>query len=160
MRQIVNISCALLAAVSLIGCAAPVGKGHQTRNFGPTESEAAQNRAKSYVAGRAALDRYTAGHGDEAADRATVLRMIEDLQEQTSQFHAVRMYEYERQSRERHLDLAFGFADTALTKGDLEAADHVYRGLIAFYVGGTYDGIRDRAMLGLRDIRYAEVPTD
>lgn len=60
---------------------------------------------------------------------------------------------YEREARDRHTELAFAFADEALSRNCLDSADRVYRDHSTFHVGATYSGIRDRAKLGIEDVR-------
>lgn len=55
--------------------------------------------------------------------------------------------------RQFHTDLSFRLADKALALGCLDTADSTYRGLIEFYVGNAYQGIRDRAKVGIDDVR-------
>jgi hypothetical protein len=56
-------------------------------------------------------------------------------------------------SIERHTSLAFALADAALKSGCLDTADQAYRRLVVFYTGANYAGIRDRAKLGIDDVR-------
>lgn len=52
-----------------------------------------------------------------------------------------------------HAGLAFEFADLAKDRGCLEIADRTYRDLIVAYPAAGDAGIRDRAKLGVDDIR-------
>jgi hypothetical protein len=58
-------------------------------------------------------------------------------------------------SIERHTSLAFGLADAALESGCLDVADQAYRRIITYYTGSAYAGLRDRAKLGIDDVRAA-----
>ena len=133
----------LLAPLLLVLCACaatPVVTG------GPTADEAAANRARPYVEGLAHLEDY---------DVEGVLESLLELQEMVSSFHSLRMVRHEAEARERHTSLAFDFAAEALSRGDLDEADQAYRGLVDFYVGAAYAGIRDRALVGIEDVRHA-----
>lgn len=51
------------------------------------------------------------------------------------------------------LDLSFDYAEIALKSDKIDIADNVYRDLIKLFVGDIYSGIRDRAKIGLEDVR-------
>ena len=141
---------ALLAFVVigvLGGCAAP------RPVEGVTEQQAAANRAQPYTDGLKALQTYQASGVCVTAAATEIEAMIDELKTMTSQFHTVGMTSLARQARDRHTDLSFRYADAALHKGCLDQADRVYRDLIHFYVGGAYSGIRDRARVGIDDVR-------
>lgn len=123
---------------------------------GPTPEQAAQNRARPYVEGMAALERYQASTEPENEDSRTVQAKISELEEDTANFNRVglpSLGHLEREARDRHTSLAFAFAEEALRKGALDAADRVYRRLVEFYVGNAYSGIRERARIGIDDVR-------
>ena len=121
---------------------------------GPTEDEAALNRARPYIEGVAALDRYRASEGCENEHTAAVGASIAELERLVSQFHTIGSFRnYEAEARDRHTALSFAFADEALARGCLDEADRVYRQLMSFYVGAAYSGVRDRARLGVEDVR-------
>lgn len=145
----------LLATVCLItvaGCAAATPTAPTT---GPTAEEAAANRAEPYREGKTALSEYAATTPCDGAHAAAVERSIGELEGMVEDFHAVRISNYEETARQRHVELAFDYASTALDKGCLDAADDTYRRLISFYVGSAYSGIRDRARIGIDDVRAA-----
>ena len=120
---------------------------------GVTEQEAAASRAQPYKDGLRALQTYQASRECATAAAAEVEAMIGELKTMTSQFHTVGMASLERKARDRHTDLSFRYADAALHQNCLDQADRVYRDLIHFYVGGAYSGIRDRARVGIDDVR-------
>ena len=118
--------------------------------------ESAHGSSLDAIKGTRALERYRASEGCDSADAQEVLANIAELEETVSRFHTVKSFpEYERQARDMHTNLSFAFADEALRRGCLDDADRVYRGLVAFYTGGAYAGIRDRAKLGIDDVRAA-----
>lgn len=120
------------------------------------ELEAAQKRARPFVEGTAALEKYRTSKGCESPHAKEVRARIAELEESVSTFHAGRSFpQYEQEARDRHTALSFAFADEALRRGCLDDADRVYRSLVAFYTGGAYAGIRDRAKLGIDDVRAA-----
>ena len=141
---------AAMTATLLLGCAQP--------KRGPTADQAAATRARPYVEGKAALSRFTAASDCTNTDASSVKANIAKLEDYVSTFNRIggSTYKYEREARERHTSLAFGFADAALTKRCLDDADQVYRGLISLYIGAAYAGIRDRAKLGIDDVRVAK----
>lgn len=157
------VALALLAT----GCAAPessrqsqqvVSKPTAPKVTGPTEEQAAQTRARPFVEGMAALEQYRASEGCDNPHAKEVRAKIAELEESLSLFHRVQSFpQYEREARDRHTTLSFAFADEALRRGCLDDADGVYRNLVAFYTGGAYAGIRDRAKLGIDDVRSARV---
>lgn len=63
---------------------------------------------------------------------------------------------YTRKIKLQHQNLSFEFADSALKKGCLDDANIVYRDIVNMYVGQAYGGIRDRARLGIDDVRAAK----
>jgi hypothetical protein len=118
--------------------------------------ESAHGSSLDAIKGTRALERYRASEGCDGQDSREVLAMIAELEETVSRFHTVKSFpEYERQARDMHTNLSFAFADEALRRGCLDDADSVYRSLVAFYTGGAYAGIRDRAKLGIDDVRAA-----
>jgi len=124
------------------------------KKVGLTEEETAKNRARPYVEGLAALDLFRAASDCANQHARDVLDRIAKLRDDVTLFHRVQSFpQYEREARDRHTGLAFAFADEALSRGCLDAADGVYRDIFAFYVGATYSGIRDRAKLGIEDVR-------
>jgi hypothetical protein len=44
-------------------------------------------------------------------------------------------------------------ADAYLAKGCLDDADRVYRSIIKRFTGGVYEAVRQRAMIGVDDVR-------
>ena len=122
---------------------------------GPTPEEAAAIiRLRPYKDGLEALQMYQAGGECTTAAAAKVEVMIDKLKTQISWFQRMKtVADYEREARDRHTDLAFSYADTALRKNCLDEADRAYRGLVHFYIGSAYGGIRDRARIGIDDVR-------
>jgi len=119
-----------------------------------TEAETAKNRARPYADGLAALEQFRTSTGCDDPHAQEVLDCIADLRKDVELFHTVGSFpQYEREQRDRHTGLAFAFADEALKRDCLDAADRVYRDIFSFYVGATWSGIRDRAKLGIEDVR-------
>lgn len=52
-------------------------------------------------------------------------------------------------------DIQFRLAETALKQKCPDIADRIYREIVANYTGASYAGIRDRARIGLDDVREA-----
>ena len=122
---------------------------------GPTPEEAAAMlRLRPYKDGLEALRTYQASGECTTAAAANVEAMIDKLKTQIRWFHRMKSAaSLERQARDRHTALAFSYADAALRKNCLDEADRAYRDLVHFYVGGAYGGIRDRARVGIDDVR-------
>jgi hypothetical protein len=149
LRQIFVVA---ITGLLLLGCAQPDRA---------TADQAAAKRAKPFVEGQAALSRYAATSDCANADASAVKKNIAKLQEMVLSFHKLPsgFYHFENEAHQRHTALAFGYADEGLKKGCLDDADKVYRELISFYTGSAYDGIRDRAKLGIDDVRVARNAT-
>lgn len=165
----------LLVVLALASCAVPQSHSASTSQSEParaatnvppalqasapkqadvTNEEAARNRARPYLDGVAALELFRASTDCENLHSHDVLDRIAKLREDVSLFHSVRSFpQYEQEARDRHTELSFAFADEALRHGCLDTADAVYRDVFTFYVGATYAGIRDRAKLGIEDVR-------
>ncbi len=129
----------------------------------PVEQPKAPTRpmgADAYDKGTEALARFMAAPDCNGADLRVVAEQVADLERtialfDPSQTPSIRgqMLAYQDQARERHTSLAFALADGALKNGCLDAADQAYRRIISFYTGSAYSGIRDRAKLGVDDVR-------
>jgi hypothetical protein len=118
--------------------------------------------ADAYEKGTEALVRFMDTPDCNGADLRVVAEEIADLERtialfDPSQTPSIRnqMLAHQDQARERHTSLAFALADGALKNGCLDAADHAYRRIISYYTGSAYSGIRDRAKLGVDDVRAA-----
>lgn len=53
------------------------------------------------------------------------------------------------------MEMMFGLADLALKKNQLDITDEYYRQIIIYFSGPAVGGIRDRAKLGVEDVRAA-----
>ena len=135
-----------------VGCAPRPGEP----GGGPTREQAAQNRARPYIEGAAALEQFKANPDCDGQHAHVVKEKIAELEENVSTFNTIKMRQYERKARQWHTDLTFRFANHAVENGCLDHADQVYRRLIEFYAGPAYSGIRDRARLGIEDVRAAK----
>lgn len=125
---------------------------------GLTDEQTAKNRARPYVEGLAALELFRTSNDCANQHSREVLDLIEKLRSDVSMFNTVRSFpQYEREARDRHTALGFAFADEALSRDCLDAADGVYRDIFTFYSGASYAGIRDRAKLGIEDVRARRV---
>ncbi len=122
---------------------------------GPSPEEAAANRARPYNEGMQALAQYQTEPGCDGPANAAVSANLADVEIMTVRFNRVggTLAPYAREAKVRHQNLAFGYADAALGKNCLNTADRVYRSLITLYIGTAYAGIRDRARIGIDDVR-------
>lgn len=133
-----------LAVISLTGCGLNPYAG---------ERQAAQKRDRPYQESFEALEDYRASTECENPQRIEVLAKITELERDVSNYQSMGLDYMTREARERHISMAFDFADEALRRWCLDDADRVYRRLIDFYVGWNHSGIRDRARLGVEDVR-------
>ena len=116
--------------------------------------QAAKSRAQPYLDGMAALERYRSSTEVENDDSRTVQAKIAELEEDAGLVPSGgSLQQFAHEARQRHTDLAFAFAEEALRKRALDAADRTYRRLVEFYVGNVYSGIRERARIGIDDVR-------
>lgn len=123
---------------------------------GVTADQAAKNRARPYLTGMAHLKNYRVGRrACRNGPARGVESSIAEMKKSVSLFHTAGLYRYEAQARQRHTALAFGYAEAALKKRCLDAADRICRGLVHFYVGAAYSGMRDRARICIDDVRDA-----
>ena len=134
------------------------------QSSGPTEEEAAKNRARPYFEGLEALKRYRESEECENSDSRTVLAELKELEELITSFRLVidvlgadvKYEQYALEARKRHASLAFEFAEEALERGCFDAAGGVYRRLIVFYTGSRYPKILEHARLEIRRIRLRQ----
>ncbi len=124
------------------------------------KSQLREGLAEPYGKGQRALERYRAASDCAGADRDTVKEMIEVLRIMVSAVHDQNIRDIEDTARVYHTGLTFDFADAALRRGCFDDADWGYRGLIEIYVGQAYGGIRDRARIGVDDVRAARAAAD
>lgn len=150
--RIVGFASLVACLVVVVGCAT---SGVQpTARGGSSESEAARNRARPYEEAAALLMQYENVPG---CDGSAVEAKLQDLEADVARWNRVSTHfpHYAREARERHTALTFQYADAALHRRCLEAADRTCRRVFDFYVGALYSGIRDRARLGIDDVRAA-----
>jgi hypothetical protein len=145
-----SIASLLLVAAGLGSCAALGAPSVVGR---PTPQQAQQNLARPYTEGLKFLEDYRASAGCANSEAQAVRAMVAQLEDQVRMFSVSPVSNYESVARQRHTSLAFDFAEAALKKGCLDEADGMYRHLFEFYVGAAWSGIRDRAKLGIEDVR-------
>ena len=142
------IACLVLGTVS--GCTSRLNSSDPNSIISQYD-----NRTKLYRQASAALTSYKNAPTGDGPERDLVLAKIEELRVLTLRFSEPRFYRFSQDMRAKHTSTSFDFAEAAIEKGQLDDADQVYRGLIAFYSGASYSGIRDRARLGIDDVRAA-----
>lgn len=128
---------------------------------GVTEEQAAENRDRPYREGMESLEVYMSETECDTKSANTIKRHISNLETQIKTWDSLKSidYIYKRRaeaSKNQHRELAFGFADESLKRECLDNADTTYRSLVNFYIGGAYVGIRDRAKIGIDDVRSAK----
>lgn len=145
-------------ALVLVVCFLGACRSAPTR---PAPTQAEQNAAReryaaAYADALSAADRYAKVPEAENTDSREVEARLADLEKELVLFNRVSgstLRSAETETRSRHTKLAFALADAALAKGALDVADRTYRRLVEFYVGNAYSGIRDRARMGVDDVR-------
>lgn len=144
MRQLV-LWAAITAVVAITGCA--------TRNNAIIEQaqRETERRAVPYNEALALMERYRASTGCGTAEAKAVQAKVAQLEDEAAIYAGYAGME----ARQRHTEIAFAFADESLKRRCLDVADSTYRRLVEFYVGSAYGGIRDRARLGIDDVRTA-----
>ena len=106
-----------------------------------------------YKSGLEALEKYKT----DGSDKKVLLSIIKQLGDGIEGSRKANLGQSLPELNERyHTDLSFQFAEVALKRGDFGDADQIYRGLIKFYVGLAYAGIRDSAKIGVEDVREAK----
>lgn len=128
------------------------------------KSKAVQGMIQPYYDGLAALEQYRATADCANDTRDVVIKNILLLRVAFSLIHEAQVYETSRILQQYHTDLAFAFAEEALKRKCFDDADMMYRSMIKFYVGSSYGGVRDRARIGIDDVRTArataQVPSE
>lgn len=124
---------------------------------GVTSEQAAANRQADFDALMASADGMRQSHQCPAASAEDEIR--KNLKSMENVVIATDGgYDYlGREAKSRHIRAAFAVADAALSQKCLDLADSIYRGIIELYSGAVYNGIRDRAMIGIEDVRAARV---
>lgn len=119
----------------------------------------AEQRIAPYVEGQQLLMQFTKEQGCQSPTVQALQQKIEAMREINAKFS---MYAYSSRHmyeamtlRGFHTSTVFEFADTSLKKKCLDLAEQQYRSLIEYYIGTSYTGIRDRARIGLDDVREA-----
>ncbi len=74
---------------------------------------------------------------------------------QESMYYSMKIWGMLSRVQKMKWDIQFRLAETALKQKCPDIADRVYRDIIANYTGASYAGIRDRARVGLDDVREA-----
>jgi hypothetical protein len=103
--------------------------------------------------GRTALEGYSAGNDCTGSNANTVKLKIEQIASKAASSTYSDQYIDTSEVLKKHTELSFKYAEEAFKKGCLDEADNAYRDIIKFYIGEAYSGIRDRAKLGIDDIR-------
>ena len=126
--------------------------GYQKRHLTAEEESiritAAQDRVRPYFEGRDAIARWASTpecsnvHSRKAEQSIGALEGLTTLFSKGGELMKV----YEKEAQKRHQALAFEYAEMALKKGCLEEAEQTCKGVIAFYEGVLWEGLRDRAM--------------
>ncbi len=121
-----------------------------------TEQEAARNRARPYIEGKVALEHLVASQAWDVESARTVELKINEIKGMLSDFNQFPSFRaYAKAACDQYTDLAFTYADNALKRREFDTADRAYRDIISLLVGSSYSGIRERAKIGLDDIREA-----
>ena len=154
------------------GAAAAAATARKRAEVGPAPSdpmakwraEISDKLIQPYRDGEEALARYCLAPGCDSPDRTEVLRCIHVLETimsmERQMADEMRRAPTDSVVQEKHAGLSFDFATESFRRGCLDDADSTYRGLIEMYVGAAYSGIRDRARMGVEDVRAARAAQD
>jgi len=77
------------------------------------------------------------------------------LSQQEREHYAFGSWSYLSQTQKRKWEVQFALAEAALKQKCLDLAEGIFREIINFYTGNSYIGIRERARVGLDDVRDA-----
>ena len=150
LKQLTVLAASILCSCQLLS------PTYQTPKPTAAETQAAVQRYHAaYQEALAAVERYRKSSESENADSKTIEGRLSSLEQEAQALTSLggSLAGEARETRSRHTQLAFAYADAALEKGALEVADRTYRRLIDFYVGAAYSGIRDKARIGIDDVR-------
>ncbi|MCI0365521.1 MAG: hypothetical protein L0Y44_16725 [Phycisphaerales bacterium] len=149
-RLTLTLALTVTAFMSLHGCASK-------RPAVSTLAEANENDARRYRDASEALEKWQADGGCSGPAHDAIVAKMNELEGNAARWNRVAssLPWQARTARERHTEIAFRFADVSLKRGCLDEADRTYRRLVEFYIGAAYSGIRDRARLGIDDVRAA-----
>jgi hypothetical protein len=139
-----------LAVAMVAGCVQGGGPSYVSQPAQPTPAE------RKVAETRSAVEEFKGEAGCDGQSYRKAKAGVDELQrsaEILSGDPSYVVYKYAVIARDHHTQTAFLLADAAKGKGCLDVADSIYRGLISLYVGSAYGGIRDRARLGIEDIR-------
>jgi len=154
MRGIVLVS--LVGACLLTGCVTSQRSAAPAKSRGVSQEQAVANRAKPYLEGMEAVRKFASESGCDGESVETARASIRQLAHMESMRELGGSLAYLGvEATERRWEVQFGLADAAKSKRCLDLADGLYRELINVYVGSAYSGIRDRARLGIDDVRAA-----
>jgi hypothetical protein len=154
MKIIFNLAVIMVLVSGCVTNPKPNPKHNLNRFKGVTEKQVAENRARPYTQGMLAFKKYMLESDCNSENVKIIKSGINDLEKQVKIWSGLRVWRArEVKTRGWHTGLAFNFADESLKKGCLDNADITYRSLVNFYVGGAYVGIRDRAKIGIDDVR-------
>ncbi len=120
------------------------------------------NQARPYIQAKIALDKLK---GMDSWDTPTVIDVETNLNGLKDLYSSMQdaanslgMREFRVSANEfqkKYTYLSFEFAELAVKRKEFDTAESVYRGLISFFDGDTFGGIRDRAKIGLDDVKEA-----
>lgn len=91
----------------------------------------------------------------ETTDVLNAQMAIATLSSQESYYHSMQIWGFLTETQKRKWAIQFALAQAALTQKCLDLADGIYRDIIQTYTGSAYAGIRERARVGLDDVRDA-----
>ncbi len=154
MREVVLVS--LVGACLLTGCVTSQQRAAPVKAQGVSQEQAVANRAKPYLEGMEAVRQFSSESGCDGESVATAqasIRKLAGLENMRALGGSLAYLGVE--ATERRWEVQFGLADAAKSKGCLDLADGLYRELVTVYVGSAYSGVRDRARLGIDDVRAA-----
>lgn len=112
--------------------------------------------AHRFAEAEAAIQQFKTEHECHGPGSAQASSAIDELERLASYWTSVKASDPRvSDMRTRHYTASFDFAEVAKAKGCLDEADVIYRHLITVYSGLMYQSVRERAKLGIDDIREA-----
>jgi len=117
-------------------------------------------RAAEYRSALIQLDKIKNSKQWDLAAEAEIRRLIVSQKQTFESFQTLsalsqEMKLYAQEASGYLIEMMFGVADLAFKRHQLETADEYYRQIIIYFSGPAANGIRERAKLGVEDVRDA-----
>ena len=148
--KLLNIMGILLVAIAVTGCATNFNSEMAKYQKEYEEDE------RQYRDGLSAVQIFRVSEDEcSGTDLATAKFSLTYLSMRESYFYSLQLWSSHRDIHRMKMGVHFSLADAAKEKNFYDIADNLYRDIITTYTGSSYAGIRDRAKLGIDDIKEA-----